>query len=149
MFHNDFSWQLVIFGDIWWLLVIFRDNIWKFIVINQDISWLIMANHHQIGKRLECHDVNWQLGPSGRVPVSCSCCSCWHFSQTWKQFVRNGDHMPYCLVALWEGPQLLLAKVKYTYGQDIYCRMPVRWGLQQTSLAPGSDETQGLGPGTL
>ena len=27
-----------------------------------------------------------------------------------------------------------------------YCRVPARWGLQQTTLAPGSDETQARDP---
>ncbi len=27
----------------------------------------------------------------------------------------------------------------------IYCHMPVGWGLQQTTQAPGSDKTQGQG----
>ncbi len=27
-----------------------------------------------------------------------------------------------------------------------YCRIPARWGLQQTTLAPGSDETRARDP---
>ncbi len=28
---------------------------------------------------------------------------------------------------------------------DVYCRMPARWGLRQTTLAPGSDKTRAQG----
>ncbi len=29
---------------------------------------------------------------------------------------------------------------------EIYCRLPARWGLQQTTLAPGIDETRARDP---
>ena len=35
--------------------------------------------------------------------------------------------------------------VAYFSESDIYCRMPARWGLQQTTRAPDSDKTQGQG----
>ena len=33
-----------------------------------------------------------------------------------------------------------------TANLSIYCRVPARWGLQQTTLAPGSDETRARDP---
>ncbi len=34
--------------------------------------------------------------------------------------VTEINYVPYCVVVLWEGPQLLLAKVKDADGQDWY-----------------------------
>ena len=36
--------------------------------------------------------------------------------------------------------------VKISYTSFIYCRRPARWVLQQTTLAPGSEETRARDP---
>ncbi len=59
--NDDFSWNLLIFGDLWLLLVIFHDKIWSFIMINHHWSW-------QVTIRLE--EVALAIFTSMTVPVS-------------------------------------------------------------------------------
>ena len=37
-------------------------------------------------------------------------------------------------------------RINLSRGQPLYCSVPARWGLQKTTLAPGSDETRARDP---